>query len=167
MIRQLTFDDLAQIREWAWVLPSEKIGSAHDTMKAANLTARQWVTVYEQAANAANCATDALELCFDYRPNTMESNSDTVMIMTGRLLDELHRDVDSIGGVAFLKRVGKLINTWNKSMHRASVLAEVGTKDVATAALTDAGVYIRFVRSGLAALLDLDQNGRQKPRTDR
>jgi len=84
------------------------------------------------------------------------------MIMTGRLLAELHRDVDEIGGVSFLRRVGKMINTRNKSLHHASVLAEVGTKEVATAALTDAVKYVLFVRSGLVTLLGLDQQGRQK-----
>jgi hypothetical protein len=163
MIRAIGHEELALIREWAWVLPNEKLGSAQDTMKAGNLTPRQWVTVYELAANAANCATDALEEYFKFQPEVADSNSDTVIWMTARLLDALGQDVESIGGPPFLKRLGKIINMRNKSLHRGSILGEVGTQEIAATALADAATYVQFVRTGLTKLLNLDQQGRPRP----
>lgn len=155
----ISLEDLGHIRELAWVLPAEKLGSAQDIIAAGTPTPRQWVTIYEQAANAANCATDAIEILYDHRKSRTEANAETVYRMIARIIQDLNKDVDEIGGVLFLQRVGKIINTRNKSMHRASVLSEVGNQKIATQALNDAQQYVRLVRLGLRSVCRLDENG--------
>jgi hypothetical protein len=145
-----------QMREWAFVLADEKIGSARDTMRYAPLTARQWVNIFECAANAANCATDALEMLFGYQPSSAESNKEVVIKMTARLLDELDQDVDDIGGVDALRYLGRIISTRNKSMHKASVILDVGNEYEATRALEATERFVRWIQWGLVAVANVD-----------
>jgi len=163
MTSPISREQLAQIRELAWVLPSEKIGSAQDTIKGGNShRAVQWVMVYEQAPMRSTTATDALEEYFQYRPGEMDSNSETVMIMTGRLWLSWHRDVDEIGGSHSCDALVDDQHQEQESAPRIRSRRGGNEGGCDCRAYRCGEINVLFVRSGLVTLLGLDQQGRQK-----
>lgn len=141
-----------EIREYAFVMAGGRLKSVRDTIQASGgeLSPEQWVyQVFENAANAANTATDALEVLYGHKPSHGESNFETVIRMTARLLEATKSDVESIGGVEFLKRIGAMIKTRNKSLHYASVVATYGSREAAMPVLADAEEYVAWVQESL------------------
>lgn len=140
-----------QIVQWAFVLPEEKLGACRDMLAMGTLTGRQWVLVYEAAANAANLATDALEVVFGHRPSVAESNAEVVVKMAAELIDALGLEATS-ALIEDLKQIGIMIAIRNKSMHKQSQILRIGNEHDGRRALELAERYVDWVRQGVVRL---------------